>query len=78
MTVLNCWHCEGTCRDEIDRRCFHCSGTGKLFWMHGRGYPYTPEGEKWAMREEKAAHYDSVASDQVASVSPGIRRPRQV
>jgi len=43
-TVLKCWHCA----DYPERRCPRCSGTGSVFWVDGRAYPYTEEGERRA------------------------------
>jgi hypothetical protein len=48
IPVLQCWGCGG---DGRDGRCFKCRGTGKVFWLNGRAYPYTPEGEKWALKD---------------------------
>lgn len=46
LTSLRCWECHGQVGG--DRRCPKCSGTGRLFWVNGYAYPYTPEGEKRA------------------------------
>jgi len=51
LTVLPCWECV---RDGVlvmsraETRCWKCQGTGSVFWVDGRSYPYTPEGEKRA------------------------------
>jgi hypothetical protein len=31
-------------------RCWHCDGTGRLFWVNGYAYPYTPQGEQRAKK----------------------------
>jgi hypothetical protein len=47
--ALKCWGCsgEGAGRVEIIG-CNKCQGTGAIFWVGGRTFPYTPEGEKRA------------------------------
>jgi hypothetical protein len=44
LTVLNCWECS----PDPASTCRKCGGTGKVFWVDGRAYPYTPKGEKLA------------------------------
>lgn len=45
MPVLSCWSCEG---GALFRDCAKCGGTGSVFWVNGRAYPYTPTGERVA------------------------------
>jgi hypothetical protein len=47
IPVLVCHHCRG----RRDAPCRHCSNTGKMFWVSGYGFPYTPDGETRALRE---------------------------
>ena len=49
--TLQCWTCHG---ERQRKRCPKCSGTGRLFWVGGYAYPYTPEGEKRAKEAERA------------------------
>lgn len=57
LTVLKCWDCRGGFNDSGPRGprgamglCRRCAGTGSIFWVDGRSYPYTPEGEKYVRR----------------------------
>jgi hypothetical protein len=45
LTVLRCHHCSAG-RDW----CAHCQNTRTIFWVSGRSFPYSPEGEKQARR----------------------------
>lgn len=51
MTILRCWTCAGDGgRPNSTGKCTSCHGAGKIFWVEGRSFPYTPEGEKAAQR----------------------------
>lgn len=55
-TIINCFVCGGGGGDRQSRfgaRCNRCGGSGKMIWHEGRGYRYTPEGERSIRREEK-------------------------
>ena len=47
IPVIHCHHCRGGVRTT---GCSHCNSTGKLFWINGYAFPYTPEGEQRAKR----------------------------
>jgi hypothetical protein len=49
LTVLKCWACPPP--TTVSTKCRKCGGTGRVFWVDGRAYPYTSEGEKAARRE---------------------------
>jgi hypothetical protein len=50
LAVLRCWQCDA---QQAPGWCSKCHGSGSLFWANGRGYPYTPEGEKHARAAAK-------------------------
>lgn len=52
LTVLRCWACAASGRDD-DRYCTKCTGTGRLFWVNGVAFPYSPQGEKAARKFEQ-------------------------
>jgi hypothetical protein len=56
VPVIDCHHCGG---GERTTECWHCNNTGRLFWIGGYAFPYTPEGE---MRAKKVA--DAMAHNQ--------------
>lgn len=50
IATIRCHHCNG---GERTTGCWHCHSTGRLFWVNGYAFPYTPEGEQRAKREAK-------------------------
>lgn len=47
LTILQCWHCAGSRYSGI-HKCRACDGTGRVFWINGTAFPYTPAGAKLA------------------------------
>ncbi len=43
LTVLRCHHCSAG-----REWCAHCQNIRSIFWVNGRSFPYSPEGEKRA------------------------------
>lgn len=48
LTRIRCFVCHG---EGAYVFCTKCDNTGALFWVDGRAYPYTPEGEKRALKD---------------------------
>jgi hypothetical protein len=49
--VLKCWGCSGEGGGRVGIvGCNKCAGTGAIFWVGGRTFSYTPEGEKRAKK----------------------------
>ena len=44
---VTCWGCSGTGRNTQES-CLKCQGSGRVFWVNGIAFPYSPEGEKAA------------------------------
>jgi hypothetical protein len=47
LTTLRCHNCANVDPRE-NKWCASCASTRTIFWVNGRSYPYTPEGEKRA------------------------------
>lgn len=47
LSSITCFVCHGA-------GCPKCESTGRIFWVGGYAFPYTPEGEKRAERVRDA------------------------
>ena len=59
LTVLSCHNCANVHRTGERVWCPSCACTGSIFWVEGRSYPYTPDGEKRARAALKSAERET-------------------
>jgi hypothetical protein len=53
IPVLVCHHCQGRTARTGTTGCSHCGNTGKMFWVCGYAFPYTPKGEQLAKEAKR-------------------------